>query len=227
MNPSPSPRLDHTIYKAGLPDAALTEERDDGWLLGFVDILTLLLTLFVVLLAFTQLPRQPAPHPAVHAAAAAAPPVPAATGTPAAAFAIPADIRDQVEVTTDASDVNLVIKDDVLFDAGSADLKAAGQAVLSRIAELLRQNEYPVSVEGHSDNTPIHTPRFPSNWELSAARATNVTRSLIGLGVAADRLRAIGFAATRPLDDNDSAAGRANNRRVSLVIHMDKTDRAQ
>jgi len=223
-------------------DGDPAEERDDGWLLGFVDILTLLLTLFVLLLGFTQLPK----HPDGHASSATAatsktsadsrtvdkprPAVPAASahGRPAApAITIPADIRDLVEVTTNASYVNLVIKDDVLFDAGSDNLKPAGQSVLAGIAELLKQNDHPVSVEGHTDNIPIHTARFPSNWELSAARATNVTRRLIQLGVAGSRLSATGFADTKPLDSNDTEQGRARNRRVSLVIHLNDQDDGQ
>lgn len=213
------------------------EERDDGWLLGFVDVLMLLLTLFVLLLAFTQLPRHADAHasasaashhkaPAHHRGTPSSQPaaaVPAAQTPPATpVVALPEAIRDQVQVTTSASDVNLVIKDDVLFDAGSDDLKSAGQDVLAGIARLLKQNDHTVSVEGHTDNTPIHTARFPSNWELSAARATNVTRRLIQLGVGADRLRAIGFADTKPLDSNATARGRARNRRVSLVIHLNE-----
>ena len=219
-------------------DAEAPDERDDGWLLGFVDILTLLLTLFVLLLAFTQLPRHTDAHAsavqqnkaaqrreAVQPPPKAPTPAAAAQASPAAPLiSIPADIRDQVQVTTNASNVNLVIKDDVLFDAGSDNLKSAGRDVLASIAELLKQNDHPVSVEGHTDNIPIHTARFPSNWELSAARATNVTRQLIQLGVDGSRLRAIGFADTKPLDSNDTPQGRAHNRRVSLVIHLNNPD---
>ena len=217
-------------------DVEAPDERDDGWLLGFVDILTLLLTLFVLLLAFTQLPRHTDAHTSAardnkagqHREAVKPPPEPpaaAAQTSPATPLiSIPADIRDQVQVTTSASNVNLVIKDDVLFDAGSDNLKPAGRNVLAGIAELLKQNDHPVSVEGHTDDTPIHTARFPSNWELSAARATNVTRRLIQLGVDGHRLRAIGFADTKPLDSNDTPQGRAHNRRVSLVIHLDDPD---
>jgi chemotaxis protein MotB len=157
--------------------------------------------------------RQPAS--ATRAADSAAP----ASATP---FVVPADIRDQVEIARTATKVNLVIKDDVLFDAGSADLKPVGRRVLQRVAELLQQSAYPVSVEGHTDNRPIHTSRYPSNWELSTARATNVTRFLIQCGVGADRLRAIGYADTRPRASNGTASGRARNRRVSLVVHLNE-----
>ncbi len=223
-------------------DTVVPDEGDDGWLLGFVDLLMLLLTLFVLLLAFTQLPRHADAHASSPAAiqnnkagqnrqAVTPTPQPRAAATrenpTAPVISIPADIRDKVQVTTNASDVNLVIKDDVLFDAGSDNLKAAGQDVLASIAELLKQNDHTVSVEGHTDNIPIHTTRFPCYWELSAARATNVTRQLIQLGVDASRLRAIGFADTKPLDSNDTPQGRAHNRRVSLVIHLNDPDARQ
>ena len=114
----------------------------------------------------------------------------------------------------------------MLFDEGSPDLKATGAAVLERIAQLLDQNNYPVSVEGHTDNIPIHTAQFPSNWELSTFRATTVTRYFIDHGIAVDRLRAIGYADTHPIADNGTAAGRARNRRVSLVIHVNESPTA-
>ncbi|MEJ2346577.1 MAG: OmpA family protein [Gammaproteobacteria bacterium] len=166
-------------------------------------------------------PAKPEARPTAQPASAA-PAAHLASPATATAFVVPADIRDQVEVARTATKVNLVIKDDVLFDAGSADLKPAGRQVLERVAELLKQSAYPVSVEGHTDNRPIHTARYPSNWELSAARATNVTRFLIQCGVSADRLRAIGYADTRPRAGNDTAAGRARNRRVSLVVHLNE-----
>ncbi|HKJ08003.1 MAG TPA: OmpA family protein [Gammaproteobacteria bacterium] len=148
-------------------------------------------------------------------------PAPAKAAVPAKpAFSVPADISKQVEVVASASKVNLVVKDDVLFAPGSARLRPTGRTVLSHIAALLGRDAYPVSVRGYTDNTPIHTARFPSNWELSTTRATVVTRFLIGRGIASDRLSAVGYGATRPRASNATAAGRARNRRVSLVVHL-------
>ena len=127
-----------------------------------------------------------------------------------------------IDVVATANEVNLVIKDDVLFAEGSSDLTPLGRSVLDGIALMLKKNDYPVSVEGHTDNIPIHTAQFPSNWELSSFRATNVARYFIQRGVASRRLRAIGYADTRPVADNDTEAGRARNRRVSLVIHVNE-----
>ncbi|MGB0237439.1 MAG: OmpA/MotB family protein [Cycloclasticus sp.] len=75
-------------------------------------------------------------------------------------------------------------------------------------------------VEGHTDNQPISTPRYLSNWELSSARATSVTRYLIGRGISPTRLSAIGYADTRPIVSNNDEVGRGKNRRVALVLRV-------
>jgi chemotaxis protein MotB len=200
-----------------------TEEKEAGWLISYIDILTLLLTLFVLLLAYhpQSLLKQ------THDAASTARPHTETMARPMANFTIPEDIRDKVDIVKDPNNVNLLIKDEVLFDVGSSNLKVTGETLLGRIAQILGQNDYPLSVEGHTDNTPIHTAQFPSNWELSTLRATTVTRYFIEHGIAVDRLRAIGYADTQPIADNSTDEGRARNRRVSLVVHMrEDTDRA-
>ena len=202
------------------------EEKDTSWLISFVDILSLLITLFVLLLSFSHMTRHTATQNVPIATALQAPatqPV-AAPETPAPdplpTLSIPQNIKNMVDVMATATEINLVIKDDVLFAEGSADLTTLGRSVLDGIAQILKQNNYPVSVEGHTDNVPIHTAQFPSNWELSSFRATNVARYFIRSGVASERLRAIGYADTHPVAANDSEAGRARNRRVSLVIQV-------
>ncbi len=129
-----------------------------------------------------------------------------------------------VEVIARPGAINLEISDSILFRPASAALSAPGLELLRQLSEILRTLPYEVSVEGHTDNVPIHTPRYPSNWELSTARATQVTRRLIALGVAGERLRAIGYGATRPREDNLSAASRAKNRRVTLVLAVAGAD---
>lgn len=156
---------------------------------------------------------------------------PAGTSTPKSAAILSARDRllaklrasplgQRIETTIDQDNVSLEISDNVLFDTGSATLKARGRAVLDELAGLLRAQNYTVSIEGHSDNVSFHNAAFASNWELSATRATHVTRYLIAQGIAATRLRAVGYADTHPRADNHSAAGRARNRRVSLVLHL-------
>ncbi len=130
-------------------------------------------------------------------------------------------LRDQVEVAVHPGEVTLAISDRILFDRGSAVLTQEGLVLLRDLAEVLEDQPYLLSVEGHTDNTPIKTARYPSNWELSSARAAVVTRKLVEQGVASDRVRAIGYGATRPLADNDSPEGRARNRRVSFVLQVE------
>jgi chemotaxis protein MotB len=112
-----------------------------------------------------------------------------------------------------------VLTDDLLFASGKAALEGRADALLAEIAQLLNVDEtHPISVEGNTDNVPIHSGEFPSNWELSTARASTVVRFLIVHGVSASRLTASGNAEQRPVDSNATAEGRARNRRVEIVM---------
>jgi chemotaxis protein MotB len=105
------------------------------------------------------------------------------------------------------------------FESGSAALKTDSRSAFDRIAELLAKRPYRIRVEGHTDNVPIHNGQFASNWELSTARASEVVRLLIvRYGFAPERLSAAGYAQYHPVAENDTAAGRAQNRRVDIVI---------
>ena len=110
-------------------------------------------------------------------------------------------------------------KDFLLFDFGKADINPGGLAFLDKMATLIHKIPHPVRVEGHTDNVPIHTARFPSNWELSIARAVSVVKYIAGSGkINPQRLSAVGYGETRPLVPNDSAVHRTRNRRVEIVI---------
>jgi chemotaxis protein MotB len=112
-----------------------------------------------------------------------------------------------------------VLTDDLLFASGKAALEGRADALLAEIAQLLNVDEtHPISVEGNTDDVPIHSSEFPSNWELSTARASTVVSFLIVHGVSASRLTASGNAEQRPVDSNATAAGRARNRRVEIVM---------
>jgi chemotaxis protein MotB len=112
-----------------------------------------------------------------------------------------------------------VLTDDLLFASGQATLEAKADGLLGEIASLLNVDQtHPISVEGNTDNVPIHSALYPSNWELSTARASTVVRFLIAHGVGATRLTASGNAEQRPYDSNATAAGRARNRRVEIVM---------
>ncbi|MDR3212589.1 MAG: flagellar motor protein MotD [Azoarcus sp.] len=124
----------------------------------------------------------------------------------------------QVSVTEGAFGVTVEINASVLFAPGEAVLGGDASSALRAVAGVLAAAEFPITVEGHTDNTPISNYRFPSNWELSAVRASAVVRLFIENGVPPDRLTAAGYADQRPVAGNDSEAGRARNRRVAIMI---------
>ena len=114
----------------------------------------------------------------------------------------------------------LNISGDLMFASGEATLSPEAIQVLDRISNYVLQSDRPLDVVGHTDNVPISTPLFPSNWELSAARAGSAVRYLVDRGVDAQRMRAIGRASTRPVDSNSSAEGRSLNRRVEFIFNL-------
>ncbi len=111
------------------------------------------------------------------------------------------------------------IQDTLLFDSGSAEITPTARTILKKISTVLSASPNYIKIEGHTDNLPINTARFPSNWELSVLRATNVLQILVKeAGVNADRLSATGYGEYRPIADNSTFEGRNANRRVDLVI---------
>jgi chemotaxis protein MotB len=112
-----------------------------------------------------------------------------------------------------------LLTDDVLFASGSAHLEPGSSGLLTAISRLLvTEVRHPIVVEGHTDSRPINSALFPTNWELSTARATQVVRFFIRHDVAPKRLQAAGVAAQRPIASNSSAPGRSQNRRVEIVL---------
>jgi chemotaxis protein MotB len=229
----------------------------ESWLTTYTDMVTLLLTLFVFLVAISNLQKDKTPAPAADAAAAepareapdlpdarqpAAPPAPGSSHQGSSPDLVPAEqvppdffwLRDRAAeleafaidhdlaqaMTVERTDRSLVVhlRDGILFDSARADLTGEGEAVVRRLAPLLARAGGEIEVEGHTDSVPIRTPRYPSNWELSAARAAAVARKLIDNGVPAARLKAVGYADTRPVAGNGSVEDRAANRRVALLI---------
>jgi chemotaxis protein MotB len=132
------------------------------------------------------------------------------------------ELEQSVEVSMEPGRINLQIRDKILFALGKSNLTVNGQGVLRKLVPLLNAGPHSISVEGHTDAIPISNLQFPSNWELSAQRATTVLRYLVRAGVPAERLRAVGYADTRPVADNSTPEGRAINRRVALVVHLEE-----
>jgi len=128
-------------------------------------------------------------------------------------------MQRNVEVGAGRDGVVISMSGNALFDSGRADLKADGVILLDTLAPRLRDMPNEVRIEGHTDSVPISTPLFPSNWELSSARATTVARRLVEFGgIKANRLIAAGYGDSRPAATNDTREGRARNRRVDVVI---------
>ncbi|EXF42656.1 flagellar motor protein MotB [Pseudomonas sp. BAY1663] len=214
------------------------EEEQEAWLLTYLDMLTLLLVMLVVMLAlagkgdgqsnqtaatdssvqtFGDISLEPAtpaqPIPPIVAEAAMNTPAEADThDTPTM------DLGKDIEVIVNDGSISFRISSEILFGSGQAELENAGLDVIDRLIPTLAANHYRILVEGHTDNLPIQTERFPSNWELSASRASSVVRYLQLAGIDATRMSATGYADTRPLGDNASDQGRASNRRVELIM---------
>jgi chemotaxis protein MotB len=133
--------------------------------------------------------------------------------------AVEADaVRRDASVAVRDREVTVRVGDRVLFDLGRAELRPEAASLIAALGSRLAELGAAVRVEGHTDDLPIATARFPSNWELSAARAASVVRALIAAGMPAARLTATGFAETRPVDPDGTDAARAANRRVEIVV---------
>lgn len=113
-----------------------------------------------------------------------------------------------------------------LFREGEERLQPGAQETLQQLAAVLSRENQSVEVEGHTDDVPIKTAHFPSNWELSSGRASSVVRMLVSYGVPEKRLAAVGMAANQPIVANDTPENRARNRRVSITILSPEFDRA-
>lgn len=114
--------------------------------------------------------------------------------------------------------IEVEIQTDLLFTSGEAKLSVSAQEILVRLADVLKRFQNPIRVEGHTDNVPIRSVQFLSNWELSAARAATVVHLLMKAGVSPQRMSVIGLSEYRPLADNKDEKGRNRNRRVQLII---------
>jgi chemotaxis protein MotB len=123
-----------------------------------------------------------------------------------------------VNVTRTDRGIEVEMKSSMLFESGSARLSRDALKALRKVILIVKPLANLINVEGHTDNVPISTISFPSNWELSAARSASVVHYFAKLGVDSSRMAAIGYGEHRPLSSNDTVDGRKNNRRVNLLI---------
>ena len=128
--------------------------------------------------------------------------------------------KEGLAVATTEEGVVLKLPGKVLFDLGKAELKPGAKKTLNRVISLLKKYPYNIQVEGHTDNLPIHTERFHSNWELSAARAISVIKYLHQNGIPQERLSALGYGEYRPVAPNDTPEHRSLNRRIEILIKV-------
>jgi chemotaxis protein MotB len=125
----------------------------------------------------------------------------------------------KVEVRLDARGLVVSLRQAAFFPSGGDEIAPSGLQSIEKIARTIRDLPNPVRLEGHTDSIPIHTQRFPSNWELSTARSIAMLLVFTGrYGIPDDRFAVAGYAETQPIDSNDSAEGRTHNRRVDIVI---------
>jgi chemotaxis protein MotB len=129
------------------------------------------------------------------------------------------DLNNLAVMDIDERGLVISLNDTVLFDLGSAEVKFASREALSQIGQALNTLDNYIRVEGHTDNLPIKTAQYASNWELSAARATNVVRILIDrAAVPPQKLSAVGYGEYKPVSDNATPQGREQNRRVDIIL---------
>lgn len=240
--------------RRGLPLPMLSQDSSDGdkdhLSVTYIDLLTLLLAFFVILVGASRAPKTEASAAAQTASSSASSvtvstakdqiankpqPPPAAPisvarpvdpkPTPPDAQALLAKLKGlptatPLSVEVEPGMASVTFPESLLFDVGRVTLRDDGYRLLKAIAARLGDAGVSFSVEGHSDASPIATTVFASNWELSAHRATEVTRALIAGGIPAQRVRAIGYGDSQPVAGNDTAEGRMKNRRVALVMHL-------
>jgi len=208
--------IERRIADAPVVDELAADDGHETWALSYIDLLLLMVTLFVLLLSFQQqeVKEKGLKQEEVPSIASAKAKQPRAYLDQAYL----SDLKDKVSVIEEHNVIKLAMSDSILFLPADAALSLSGEEVLNEVALMLQQRPWHILVEGHTDNRPISTPRYLSNWELSSARASSVTRYLISRGIKPQRLSAIGYADTRPLVSNKTEQGRGKNRRVALVL---------
>ena len=217
------------------------------WMATYGDMVTLLLTFFILLLSYSTIQiekfkgameslkgalgvfdghESPVKEPYVafnSSVTNGGPPKPAESVQAAMKqleeLLVEQNMEGMLEVELHEDGALFRLGDELLFEPGRATVKREAHEVLGFIAEMIRGSNSKVSVEGHTDNIPIHTRRFPSNWELSSSRALNVVKYLSQKEkIAPQLLSAVGHGEHRPIVPNDSRANRAKNRRVEILM---------
>lgn len=209
-------------------DSEASESRD-RWLISYADLVTLLLALFVVLYAASDSERArqiarvfDGEHRQANLGGSGV--LPGADSLVAERAKIEAvlsqnqSFEQRAKVRQTEKGIIVSLAEAGVFASGEAEINSEAGKLIDALAESLREAETTIRIEGHTDSTRISTARFPSNWELSTARAAAVLSRLITRGVKPARLSAAGYGGEQPVADNATVEGRAANRRVDVVI---------
>jgi chemotaxis protein MotB len=229
---TPRPIQISTLPEFNIQDTEPSKEQVDGWVISFLDMMILVLTFFVAFIA-TQMPT---PKFLGNQTATANQEVVTTIGQPGRPISgsyasnliapiptLPPGANEaaenrRVDINQSNDGVTLTIDDRFVFPSGRADISSEGAQTIERLVPLLQDLPGKIEVFGHTDNIPIRTDQFETNWELSAARAVNIVRLLIMQGIDEDRLRAVGVAHTQPIATNETELGRSKNRRVEIQV---------
>ncbi len=200
------------------------QENYERWLISYSDFLTLLFTFFVALYALSVVDTKKAES---------------FSESLRKVFKViesPIKVEDEwaksiienlnkqlsevkgIGIKADARGIVITLQDYLLFDSGKAEIKSESKEALIKIAEELKTIKNKISIEGHTDNVPISSLQFKSNWELSTARAVSVLHFFIEQGLSPDRFTVTGYAEYKPVADNETEEGRAKNRRVEIIL---------
>ena len=249
------------------------EHIDETWLIPYADLLTLLLALFIVLFAASNVDKEkfaaiaqafniemggssagilPPGGVGVNPNFPAHPPSASPSPSPTGENGIEGEFEEkelhdlqklQIELEEYFKEENLhanvgmhiderglviSFNNSVLFDSGKADIRSEYVPLLTKMGVIIKRLNHHIRVEGHTDNLPIHSSRFPSNWELSVTRATTVVKIFIdNSSIEPEMLAAVGYGESRPVTVNDTVEGRAKNRRVDVILLNTKFDRLE
>ncbi len=217
--------------KRGLRRRRQTFDADgEGWIVTYADAITLLLAFFVMILSVSDLNqgKVEALSEGLAGAMSGQKPVTPFSDIKKELDNIIGqhDMGENVSVNIDAKGVRVEFSNFSLYESGSASIRAAALPMLNEVSNVIESTSHEthlVEVEGHTDDVPIHTPRFPSNWELSSSRASNVVKYLLSKGISKERLKASGYADSRPKKavtegQKMNSEMRSANRRVVIYV---------
>ncbi|MGK0404986.1 MAG: chemotaxis protein MotB [Oleispira sp.] len=204
------------------------EDSSSSWLITYSDAITLLLAFFVMILSVSDLNQgkiEALQEGLSEMMTGESPPTPFTNIKRGLEGLIENNnLQDQISVTLDTKGVKIEFANVALYQSGSADIKSDAITTLQQVTQVIREtshNTHMVEVEGHTDDLPINTEKFPSNWELSSVRAINVVKYLLTQGIEKERLKAAGYADSRPKENKLNLPldqQREDNRRIVIFI---------